>query len=100
MPIHTLQDRFGENGIIFAAAMAGFADTHSAAISVASLVASGKLSSPDALLPILAAFSSNTITKLVLAATSGAVFAVRVIPGLILVAVAAWAGAFSGFLSN
>lgn len=86
-----LQDRFGEKGIIFAAAMAGFADTHSAAISVASLVASGKLAAPDALLPILAAFSTNTITKLVLAATSGAVFAVRVMPGLILVAVAAWA---------
>ena len=89
-----LQDRFGENGIIFAAAMAGFADTHSAAISVASLVASGKLAASDAVLPILAAFSTNTITKLVLAATSGGGFALRVIPGLILVAVGAWAGAF------
>ena len=96
-----LQDRFGENGIIFAAAMAGFADTHSAAISVAALVASGKLAASDALLPILAAFSTNTITKLVLAAASGAVpFAVRVIPGLFLVALAAWAGAFGGFFTG
>jgi uncharacterized membrane protein (DUF4010 family) len=37
-----LRDQFGETGVIFAAAIAGFADTHSAAISVASLVASGK----------------------------------------------------------
>ncbi|MBC7584399.1 MAG: MgtC/SapB family protein [Tardiphaga sp.] len=96
-----LQDRFGENGIIFAAAMAGFADTHSAAISVAALVASGKLAASDALLPILAAFSTNTITKVVLAATSGTLaFAVRVIPGLLLVALAAWAGAFGGFFAG
>lgn len=96
-----LQDRFGENGIIFAAAMAGFADTHSAAISVAALVASGKLAASDAVLPILAAFTTNTITKLVLAAASGSlVFAVRVIPGLILVAAAAWAGAFGGLFAG
>ena len=48
-----LQEWFGENGIILAAALAGFVDTHSAAISVASLVASGKLTAADAVLPIL-----------------------------------------------
>lgn len=96
-----LQDRFGANGIIFAVAIAGFADTHSAAISVASLVASGKLAASDALLPILAAFSTNTISKVILAATSGGLsFAARVIPGLILVALAAWAGALSGLLTG
>jgi uncharacterized membrane protein (DUF4010 family) len=88
-----LQDWFGENGIILAAALAGFADTHSAAIAVASLVATGKLSAADAVLPILAGLSTNTISKLVLAGTSGgSAFAVRVIPGLILVVLAAWAG--------
>ncbi|WP_441252018.1 MgtC/SapB family protein [Tardiphaga sp. 71_E8_N1_1] len=92
-----LQDRFGERGIVFAAAIAGFADTHSAAISVASLVASGKLAASDATLPILAGLSTNTISKLVLAASSGGLsFAARVIPGLILVAIAAWAGALYG----
>ena len=39
-----LREWFGERGIILAAAIAGFVDTHSAAISVASLVASGKMS--------------------------------------------------------
>jgi len=90
-----LQDQFGESGVIVAAALAGFADTHSAAISVASLVASGKLNASDALLPILAGLSTNTISKIILAATSGGrAFALRVVPGLLLVAVAAWAGGF------
>jgi uncharacterized membrane protein (DUF4010 family) len=92
-----LRDRFGENGVIFAAALAGFADTHSAAISVASLVASGKLTPLDAVLPILAGLSTNTISKIVLAASSGGLsFALRVVPGLIMVAFAAWVGAFYG----
>ena len=89
-----LQDWLGENGIIVAAALAGFADTHSAAISVATLVASGKMTATDAVLPILAGFSTNTISKLVLAGISGGrSFANRVIPGLLLVALAAWLGA-------
>jgi uncharacterized membrane protein (DUF4010 family) len=90
-----LQDWFGENGVIFAAAIAGFADTHSAAISVASLVGSGKLTPSDAVLPVLAGLSTNTVSKLILAVSSGGLsFALRVIPGLIMVAGAAWAGAF------
>lgn len=90
-----LQDGFGESGIIFAAAIAGFADTHSAAVATASLVASGKIPTSDALLPILAGLSTNTISKIILAAMSGGLsFAVRVVPGLILVAGAAWAGSF------
>jgi uncharacterized membrane protein (DUF4010 family) len=96
-----LQDWLGENGIILAAALAGFVDTHSAAISVASLVASGKLTAANAVLPILAALSTNTISKLVLAATSGGRgFAVRVIPGLILVVLAAWGGALYALIGG
>lgn len=92
-----LQRWFGENGVIIAAAVAGIADTHSAAISVAALVASGKVSPSDAVLPILFGFSTNTISKMVLAVSSGGgPFAARVIPGLILVLIAAWAGAFVG----
>jgi hypothetical protein len=45
------------------------------------------------------AFSTNAISKISLAATSvGLSFAVRVIPGLILAAFAAWAGAFYGLI--
>ena len=96
-----LQDQFGEKGVIFAAAIAGFADTHSAAISVASLVAAGKLQASDAVLPILAGLTTNSISKILLAVASGGrSFALRVIPGLIIVALAAWAGAFYGRIAG
>ena len=89
-----LREWFGETGVIVAAAAAGFVDTHSAAIAIASLVASGKMTGADAVFPILAALSTNTISKIVFALSSGnRAFALRLIPGLILVAGAAWAGA-------
>jgi uncharacterized membrane protein (DUF4010 family) len=96
-----LREWFGETGIIVAAALAGFIDTHSAAISAASLVASGKMSATDAVFPILAGFSTNTISKMMLAGISGGIsFALRVIPGLIVVVLAAWAGALSILISG
>ena len=96
-----LREWFGETGIIVAAALAGFVDTHSAAISVASLVASGKMSAADAVFPILAGLSTNTISKMFLAGISGGrSFALRVIPGLIVVALAAWVGALGILISG
>jgi uncharacterized membrane protein (DUF4010 family) len=59
-------------------------------------VASGKIAPQDAVVPILAALTSNTVTKIIMAATSGGwAFALRVVPGLVLVALAAWAGMFA-----
>ena len=88
-----LQENFGEIGVIVGATLAGFADTHSAAVSIASLVAAGKLSSTDAISPILAALSTNTISKVIVSWTSGGrPYALRLIPGLLLVISAAWAG--------
>ena len=82
----------GEAGVILAAGAAGFADTHAPAISVASLVADGKLTPHAAVIPILAAFSTNTITKMVFAFTTGGPrFALYVVPGQILMLAAAWA---------
>src|SRR5215471_5611564 len=91
----TAQHWFGEAGLLVATATAGFADTHSAGISVAELVAENKITAQKAVTPILAAFTTNTITKMVFAVTTGGrAFALYVIPGLILMAIAAWAGAF------
>ena len=88
-----LQDWFGELGVILAAGAAGFADTHAPAISVASLVAEGRLQPPAAVIPILAAFTANTVTKMVLAFTAGGRrFALYVVPGQILMLAAAWVG--------
>lgn len=88
----------GTAGVVAAAAIAGFADTHSPAISAASLVAGGKLQAAEAVVPILVAMTTNTITKIVLAITSGGGrYAMQVIPGLLLIIVAAWFGAiFAG----
>jgi uncharacterized membrane protein (DUF4010 family) len=94
-----LQERFGSAGVLIAAVVAGLVDTHAAAISVATLVASGKVMPQDAVLPILAALTSNTLSKIAMAAIGGGwAFALRVVPGLVLVALAAWVGTFAAWL--
>ncbi len=88
-----LNEWLGEAGLAISAGAAGFADTHSAAISVASLVASGRVEPADAALPILAGFTTNSITKAVLAWTAGGRrFAFEVWPGIAIVLAGAWAG--------
>ena len=87
------QDWFGEAGVLIAAAAAGFADTHSAAVSVAALVSDGRITPPQTVIPVLAAFTTNTVTKMIFAVTAGGrTFALYVIPGLLLMLAAAWAG--------
>jgi uncharacterized membrane protein (DUF4010 family) len=82
---------FGHAGVSLAAAVAGLADTHAAAISVATLVADGQITPKEALAPILLGIASNTAVKLALAlANGGRGFLVRVGPGLLLVAAATW----------
>jgi uncharacterized membrane protein (DUF4010 family) len=84
-----LQQSFGDTGLLAAAALAGFADTHAPAISVASL----PIEAQAAAIPILAAFTTNSVSKSVFAWIAGGPgYALQVIPGLVLVAAAAWAG--------
>jgi len=88
-----LHARFGRTGLLIAAMAAGLADAHAPAISTAALVASGQLEASAAVVPILASLSSNTLSKLAAAlATGGWRFALRVGPGLLLVAGASWLG--------
>jgi len=85
---------FGSRGVALTAVLAGFADAHSAAASVAALVASGRLSPSAAVLPILLALTSNAITKAVFSfAGGGSWFASPVIVGLVLAIGATWLGA-------
>lgn len=78
------------------ASAAGLADTHSPAVAATTLVASGKINSDDAIAPVLAALSTNTLSKIIVGWVSGGPsFGLRLIPDLILVIAAAWAGAFS-----
>lgn len=89
-----LRTWFGDAGSIAAAALAGLVDAHAAAISAAALVAGGAMPPEAAVLPILAGFSTNAVSKLVFAVTAGGrPFALRVIPGLLLVVAALWVGA-------
>ncbi|MBX3500223.1 MAG: MgtC/SapB family protein [Alphaproteobacteria bacterium] len=90
-----LKEWLGEAGLVIAAAAGGLADAHAGAASVTSMAASGRISPQEASWPILAAFTSNSVVKCVIAATyGGATYASRVVPGVILVSIAAWAGMF------
>ncbi len=86
-----LTDRYGTGGAGIAAALAGFADAHSASAAVAALQASGRIAAEQAVLPILAAFTTNACSKLIVAVTTGdRSFALHVVPGVLLSVGAAW----------
>jgi uncharacterized membrane protein (DUF4010 family) len=86
-----LTDRYGTGGAGIAAALAGFADAHSASAAVAALQASGRITADQAVLPILAAFTTNACSKLIVAVTTGdRGFALQVVPGVLLSVGAAW----------
>ena len=88
-----MNEWFGRNGLTATAAIAGLASVGPAAISAATLVNAGKIVATDAVLSILVALSANTLTKIALCLSTGSRgYALRVIPGLILVALAAWTG--------
>jgi uncharacterized membrane protein (DUF4010 family) len=81
----------GGSGLIAATVLAGFADPHSAAISVTSLVEANKLGVQESAVPILAALTANTVTKIVIAISGGGrMFVWIVVLGLLLVCAAAW----------
>jgi uncharacterized membrane protein (DUF4010 family) len=89
-----LNERLGSSGLALATALTGFADAHAAAISAASLVAAGRMEPEAAIIPVVVALSTNSITKAALAAGIGGwPYARRVVIGLVLVLAAAWAGA-------
>lgn len=85
----------GDRGLMLAAAVAGFTDAHAAAISSASLAASGRTQAEFAALATLVGFSTNIVSKIVVAFSLGdRRYAFELTPGLILMALAAW-GAWS-----
>lgn len=87
-----LQAAWGGRGVLVAAGVAGLADAHAAAVSVAALVAAGRLPVEAAPVAILLALSTNTLTKAVAAASAGGrAYLLALLPGLVLVLAAAWA---------
>lgn len=91
-----LRAHLGTPGLVVGVGVAGLVDIQAGAISVAGLVAAGKLAPADAVVPIIAAISASGLTKSVLAIVSGRrPYADRVIPGLALVIVVAWLGVWA-----
>lgn len=88
-----LSRAYGQAGLAVGAALAGLADTHAPAVSVAALVASGTIGAGAAPLPILLALTTNTLSKCAAAVSAGGwPFARQVVPGLLLILGAAWGG--------
>lgn len=83
----------GPRGITVAAVLGGLVDTHAAAASVAALAAADRIDPAQTVVPVLAALSANAASKAVYAVISGGRrYAIQVIPGLLLMIAAAWAG--------
>lgn len=88
-----LQDWLGQAGLVIASGTAGLGDAHAPAISVASLVASGKLTAEAAVIPVLVAFSMNALSKFIMAIVSGGKqFARKFIPALLIQIIMVWLG--------
>lgn len=87
------EELFGSRGAILAAALAGFADAHAPAISAATLYAEGTIGAGDLRVAVAAAFSTNSLSKAILAWAAGTPsFAWRVWVGLLAVTTVFWAG--------
>jgi uncharacterized membrane protein (DUF4010 family) len=82
----------GSAGLLVGAGAAGFADVHAAATAIAGQVG-GRLDGQTAAWAVLVALSTNTLSKVVVAVVAGdSAYRLRILPGLIVVLVAAWTG--------
>jgi uncharacterized membrane protein (DUF4010 family) len=92
--VSTLLGRWlGASGALAAAGATGLADAHAAAVSMADLGASGKLTASVSALGVLIGLSANTIVKGVLAWTLGPKpYGTRTILGLALLLAGVWLG--------
>jgi uncharacterized membrane protein (DUF4010 family) len=85
----------GNAGMLVGAAVSGFADAHATAASAASLLAAGKIAIDQAIFPILLGLTTNTVTKAIVAFSSGGkAYALQIIPGLIAMILVVWLGAW------
>jgi uncharacterized membrane protein (DUF4010 family) len=83
----------GNRGLLIASAVSGFSDAHAAGISAATLARSEQTSTQFATLAILVAFSTNAVSKSVVAFSMGTrQYAMELLPGLILMVASAWLG--------
>ena len=94
-----LAHSLGSLGAVVGIGLAGFADSHSAAASAANLAVNETISERLACLAILLAFSTNQVSKAVVAwTTGGRNFALRIIAGLLLMFAGLAIGTFASGL--
>jgi len=83
----------GERGLVLASGVSGFADTHAPAISAAALAQGERASTQFASIAILVAFSTNAVSKSIVAFSMGTRrYAFELLPGLALMVAGAWLG--------
>jgi uncharacterized membrane protein (DUF4010 family) len=86
-----IAQRYGQGGVLIATAFAAFADAHAAGASVASVQAAGQISEFLAALGVLIALTTNAVTKIFVAFSTGPrSFFRRIAIGQALVLVALW----------
>lgn len=87
-----LERQFGAAGAVIGIAVGGFADAHSSAASAAALAQRAALSDELAAAAVLMAVSTNSMTKLVVAASVGGTeYLRRLAPSIALMVAGAWA---------
>lgn len=88
-----LAGSIGRSGIIVVSSLAGFVDAHATTGSIAALHSGATINSDLAAIALISALTSNTLTKVLMAAVSGPrAYTLRVAAGVALIAGAAWAG--------
>ena len=88
-----LNATYGQEGLWLGAAFSGLVDAHAIIPTVASLLTQDKLQASDAVIPLLIAFSVNSMTKSLIAFQAGGwVFARKISGGVWLTTAAVWGG--------
>jgi uncharacterized membrane protein (DUF4010 family) len=83
----------GSRGLLLASAVGGLGDAHAAAISAASFAAGGKVDMDLAAMAVFAGFTTNAMSKIIVAFTLGdRRYGLQLAPGILLSVGAAWAG--------
>jgi uncharacterized membrane protein (DUF4010 family) len=83
----------GDRGLLLASIFSGISDAHAAAISAATLAEGQHASLQFATVAILVAFSTNTVSKSIVAFSMGTrKYALELLPGLLLTVAGAWGG--------
>ena len=83
----------GNSGLLLASGVAGFSDAHAAAISAASMAASGRVGAELAALAALTGLTTNALSKSIVAFSLGdRHYAYALLPGLALTVIGAWGG--------